>query len=79
MRFLQALKLFGKDWHKVESFVSTRTSAQIRSHAQKYFNKLCKKGNLRDLAMFDALLSGKRRAGELGDEDFEYAPMSKTK
>ncbi len=34
---------------------------------------------MRDLAMFDALLSGKRRAGELGDEDLEYAPMSKTK
>lgn len=29
--------------------------------------------------MFDALLSGKRRAGELKDEDFEVLPMSKTK
>jgi hypothetical protein len=28
-----ALKLFGKDWKKVEDFIGTRTGAQIRSHA----------------------------------------------
>ena len=39
-RFIEALKRFGKDWKKVEDFVETRNSAQIRSHAQKFFNRL---------------------------------------
>lgn len=39
-RFVEALKRFGKDWKKVEDFVGTRSSAQIRSHAQKFFNRL---------------------------------------
>lgn len=36
-KFLQAIRLFGKDWRKVQEFIGTRTGAQIRSHAQKYF------------------------------------------
>ena len=28
-----ALKLYGKDWKKVEKFIGTRSGAQIRSHA----------------------------------------------
>lgn len=32
-RFLEALKLFGKNWNKVHRHVGTRTSAQTRSHA----------------------------------------------
>ncbi len=35
-----ALSLYGKNWKLVEEFVGTRTGAQIRSHAQKYFIKL---------------------------------------
>ena len=31
---------FGKDWTKIEEVVGTRTGAQIRSHAQKFYNKL---------------------------------------
>ena len=31
--FLEALKLYGKNWKKVEEHVGTRTGAQIRSHA----------------------------------------------
>lgn len=42
-RFLEALKIYGKNWNKVHRYVGTRTSAQTRSHAQKYFNKLVKK------------------------------------
>lgn len=31
------LELYGKDWKKIEALVGSRTGAQIRSHAQKYF------------------------------------------
>jgi len=40
-----AIKLYGKRWRKVEEYVGTRTGIQIRSHAQKYFNKLNKLQN----------------------------------
>lgn len=36
-KFLQAIRLFGKDWRKVQEYIGSRTGAQIRSHAQKYF------------------------------------------
>lgn len=39
-RFLQGLELFGKKWTKVADIVGTRTTVQVRSHAQKYFQKL---------------------------------------
>lgn len=40
--FLQGLKEFGREWKKVAQNIPTRSSAQIRSHAQKYFAKLAK-------------------------------------
>mmetsp|Transcript_1320 Transcript_1320/g.2693 ORF Transcript_1320/g.2693 Transcript_1320/m.2693 type:complete len:418 (-) Transcript_1320:86-1339(-) len=42
--FLEGLKQYGREWKKVAQKISTRTSAQIRSHAQKYFTKLAKEG-----------------------------------
>jgi SHAQKYF class myb-like DNA-binding protein len=38
--FLEGLKVFGREWKKVADRIPTRTSAQIRSHAQKYFSKI---------------------------------------
>jgi len=35
-QFMHGLKLYGKEWKKVANCIPTRTSAQIRSHAQKY-------------------------------------------
>ena len=32
-----ALRLYGKEWKKVENHIKTRSGAQIRSHAQKFF------------------------------------------
>ena len=42
-RFLEALKLYGKEWKRVQMHVGTRSSTQARSHAQKFFVKLEKK------------------------------------
>ena len=39
-KFLQGLKLYGKDWKNIQTLVETRTAAQVRSHAQKYFAKI---------------------------------------
>ena len=38
--FLEGLKIYGREWKKVADQIPTRTSAQIRSHAQKYFAKI---------------------------------------
>lgn len=39
-RFLEAHRLYGKDWRKIERHIGTRSAAQARSHAQKYFRRL---------------------------------------
>jgi len=39
-KFVQALKLFDRDWKKIEKFIGSKTVIQIRSHAQKYFQKV---------------------------------------
>jgi SHAQKYF class myb-like DNA-binding protein len=41
-KFVEALKKYGKQWKKVEDYIQTRSGAQIRSHAQKYFLKIQK-------------------------------------
>lgn len=40
LKFLEALKLYGKNWKLVQEHVGTRSATQARSHAQKYFAKL---------------------------------------
>ena len=40
--FLDGLELYGREWKKVAENIPTRSSAQIRSHAQKYFSKISK-------------------------------------
>lgn len=34
-KFLEAIKIHGRNWRKVQEYVGTRTSTQARSHAQK--------------------------------------------
>ena len=38
--FLKCLDIYGREWKKVAERITTRTAAQIRSHAQKHFKKL---------------------------------------
>lgn len=40
IKFLQGLKLHGKNWKQVEKFVQSRNGPQIRSHAQKFFKRI---------------------------------------
>jgi SHAQKYF class myb-like DNA-binding protein len=52
--FLQGLELHGKGWKKIASLIKSRTVVQIRTHAQKYFQKLAKarqNGEEGDIAM----------------------------
>lgn len=39
-KFLEALKLYGRAWRRIEEYIGTKTAVQIRSHAQKFFFKL---------------------------------------
>ncbi|PIA48743.1 hypothetical protein AQUCO_01300001v1 [Aquilegia coerulea] len=39
-RFLEAIKLYGRAWQRIEEHIGTKTAVQIRSHAQKFFSKL---------------------------------------
>ncbi|CAB1096044.1 unnamed protein product [Ectocarpus sp. CCAP 1310/34] len=40
--FLRGLELHGKGWKQIATLIQTRTVVQIRTHAQKYFQKLSK-------------------------------------
>jgi hypothetical protein len=40
------LKQYNKQWKQIAELVKTRTVVQIRTHAQKYFQKLEKVGRL---------------------------------
>jgi hypothetical protein len=35
-----AMYIYKRDWKHVESYIGTRSGAQIRSHAQKFFTKV---------------------------------------
>lgn len=42
--FINGLRVHGKEWKTIASLVGSRTVVQIRTHAQKYFQKLSKLG-----------------------------------
>ena len=41
--FIKGCLLYGNNWKLVKKYIKTRSCSQIRSHAQKYLNKLNKK------------------------------------
>ena len=40
MRFIEAINIYGNEWKEVQRYIATRSSNQVRSHAQKFFLKL---------------------------------------
>ncbi|XP_076951410.1 protein REVEILLE 1-like [Bidens hawaiensis] len=47
-KFLEALKLHGRAWRRIEEHVGTKTAVQIRSHAQKFFSKVVRESTSGD-------------------------------
>ncbi|KAI7734275.1 hypothetical protein M8C21_012178 [Ambrosia artemisiifolia] len=45
IRFLEALKLYGRSWRQIEEHMGNRTAVQIRSHAQKFFSKVVRESS----------------------------------
>ncbi|CAL9759063.1 unnamed protein product [Musa acuminata subsp. burmannicoides] len=39
-KFLEAIKLHGRVWHRIQEHIGTKSAIQIRSHAQKFFSKV---------------------------------------
>ncbi|KAK7389728.1 hypothetical protein VNO78_25013 [Psophocarpus tetragonolobus] len=54
-RFLEALKLHGRAWQRIEEHIGTKTAVQIRSHAQKFFTKLEKEAIVKGVPIGQAL------------------------
>jgi SHAQKYF class myb-like DNA-binding protein len=50
--FVEGLRIFGKNWKKVESIIPTRSGTQIRSHAQKFFQRIEKEFSPPDIPKF---------------------------
>lgn len=42
-KFIEGLFIFGNQWKKIQEYIKTRTSVQVRSHSQKFFLRMKKK------------------------------------
>ena len=62
------MKLYGKDWKRVEKFIGTRSGAQIRSHAQKFFIMVERTQGL-DIDEYIRQLQSKKREVKTLDKD----------
>jgi SHAQKYF class myb-like DNA-binding protein len=65
-RFVEGLSMYGKNWKKVEEHVGTRNGAQIRSHAQKFFNRLEREFDKRQTEQTAKELGGTANTGVAG-------------
>ncbi|XP_071693756.1 protein REVEILLE 1-like [Rutidosis leptorrhynchoides] len=48
-KFIEALRIHGRAWRRIEEHVGTKTAVQIRSHAQKYFSKVVRESTSGDV------------------------------
>ena len=65
-KFVQGLRSFGRNWSLIHKLIGTRSSAQTRSHAQKYFQRLKKHQTNPDKLTFINL------KGEIVAENLQY-------
>ncbi|CAI2362416.1 unnamed protein product [Moneuplotes crassus] len=72
--FVECVKMYGKDWTKLDTCVPTRAGSQVRSHAQNYFDKIKEEFNVRDPANF--VMNGFRKKRELKNHIDYSEPQS---
>jgi len=71
--FIEAFNLYGKDWKKVRNHVGTRTTTQIRSHAQKYFIRL-RKASSKATEQRNEVIPVRKRKGKIVAGSFLKSP-----
>ncbi len=54
-RFIEAIKMFGKDWVAIEQHVQTRSAKQVKSHSQKFLWVLSRSVNPEDTILLETL------------------------
>ena len=52
--FVKGLELHSKQWKLIAELIKTRTVVQVRTHAQKYFQKLLKQAKIDGSVLDDA-------------------------
>ena len=73
-KFLDGIIIFGTNWKKVKKLINTRTSVQVRSHAQKFFlkMKICKEEALGIDFTLDSILSIKDMINQIQSNGINY-------
>jgi len=74
--FMEGLELHGKEWKKIADMIKTRSVVQIRTHAQKYFQKVAKStgGPVMSTSKKEDVVkppSSKKRKNSIDDDTFE--------
>ena len=82
--FLKGLEQYGKQWKLIAAMIGTRTVVQVRTHAQKYFQKIERDGSKATMSFSAAAKQHARRAAaeieaELAAASWETATATKTK
>ena len=78
--FIKGCLLYGNYWKKVKKYIQTRSCSQIRSHAQKYLNKLNKKyygdkNNNLDFKLSDEDIKRLANKSKFSDKEMDDAEM----
>lgn len=74
-KFVQAIITPGNSWQQIQELVITRSNTQIRSHAQKFFEKLQRKREIIDLGenfTRNSLVKLQEKMSELEANEYSY-------
>lgn len=69
--FVRGLSLYGREWKRVAQIIPTRTAAQVRSHAQKYFQHLEQGQQRQLLQQQDPMIHQKLRQNDAFDFNYD--------